>query len=166
MNEADEALSNSALASTDEPSGVRTDTRQVMSNALDFSFTAVLEDTLVASLSSPLVFSTDLGASSWFDMKSVMWFPANLAFVNRSTLFLEVGTGEAVGAQVVRLEYSILFVMRESLELGTGIQRMPLSFRDNAVSRGPSIGGESCNFCSRASFLWDMKLLRLVLVGR
>lgn len=52
MNETLEALFNSALASTDKPSGVRTDMRQVMSNAFDLSFMALLEDMLVVSLSS------------------------------------------------------------------------------------------------------------------
>ena len=45
MNEADEALSRMALASTDEPSGALTMTRQVMSSEFDFNPTAVLETT-------------------------------------------------------------------------------------------------------------------------
>ena len=50
-----------------------------------------------------------------------MWSLADLAFVNRPTLLYEVATGEAVGAQVVCLEYGDLFFERKSLELGTGV---------------------------------------------
>ena len=53
MNEADDALSKSARAFTDEPSGVITATQQVMSSALDFNFMAVLVETGVLSLVSP-----------------------------------------------------------------------------------------------------------------
>lgn len=42
-----------------------------------------------------------------------------------------VAAGETVGAEVARPEYSVLFIMRESL--GTGVQPMPLSFTDNEV---------------------------------
>ena len=45
MNEADEALSRMVLASTDEPSGTLTITRQVMSSEFVFNPTAVLETT-------------------------------------------------------------------------------------------------------------------------
>ena len=43
IKEADEALSNNALASTDEPSGAVFNTQQVMSRTLDFSHAAALE---------------------------------------------------------------------------------------------------------------------------
>ena len=45
MNDADEALSSNALASTDEPSGAVISTRQVISKVLDRNFIAAFDDT-------------------------------------------------------------------------------------------------------------------------
>ena len=45
MKEVDEPLSNNALASTEDPSGAMTSTRQVMRRALDLSLTAAFEVT-------------------------------------------------------------------------------------------------------------------------
>lgn len=44
-NEADEALSSRSIASTAEPSGAVTSTRQVMNRVRDFSFTAAFDET-------------------------------------------------------------------------------------------------------------------------
>ena len=50
-NEADDALSRMALASTDDPSGALTITRQVMSSEFDFNPMAAFETTGVSELS-------------------------------------------------------------------------------------------------------------------
>ena len=49
MNEADDALSSKALASTVLPSGEATKTRQVINSEYDFSFMAVLVTTVSPS---------------------------------------------------------------------------------------------------------------------
>ena len=78
--------------------------------------------------------------------KSVVWLLANLAFMNRSTLLLEVTTGKAVGAQVVCLQYGYLLVVRERLEFGASVEGMLLGFADDAIAGGSSVGGEGSDF--------------------
>ena len=74
--------------------------------------------------------------------KSVVWLLANLALMNRSTLLLEVTTGQAVGAQVVCFQYGHLLIVRERLEFGASVDGMFLGFADDAIAGGSSIGGE------------------------
>jgi hypothetical protein len=59
MKEEVDALSIRALASTDEPSGAKTSTLQVMRSELDLNFTAALETTVGGSLGL-----TDEGSAS------------------------------------------------------------------------------------------------------
>ena len=66
-NEADDALSNSALASIDDPSGEVTNTRQVIRRVLDVNLTAALEETdcLEASLEGVADVSEKVNDGKW-----------------------------------------------------------------------------------------------------
>ena len=57
-----------------------------------------------------------------------------------------MATSEAIGAQVVSYQYSALFIMRESLELGTCVKGMFFGLADDAIVGGSTcVCGEGCD---------------------